>query len=276
MEQNVAKKRVDFVIRIVAPGLKPWGVAFRSLSRVLDAAQRLIEQREESDDPEGQERDDALAAERVLRLVDVKTGSAAYRVAVPNPESALKLIAATGRGIEEPKSFEWTPATLSAFKDLSEVAKSMNCTIEFRSPGAKGYGPVLATITPGTYAVVSRSAFITGHTSVYAKIERVGGATEMHCGIRLVAKPRKMVVCRVQGEDLVRELGQYIYQNVMLTGLATWHRSSMRLKTIDISGFDPPKKGTFMEAIDDLRVLTNGAWDRVGDPVKYLAEIRGE
>lgn len=271
------KPKPDFVVRLVATDIRPWNIEPRMHARILEAVQRLIEQR---DDLVGfaETKDANKQEERVLHLVEVKAGSVAYNFSAPNPTPALRLISDVGQSIEEPQEADWTDSSLSSLKDLTEIAKSLKCEIEFREPAIKGkrFGGVIAKITPKTYKSIAGSAFIRGRTSVFAKIERVGGATEMHCGIRLPNAPRKMVICRVTSEKLVRTLGKYMYQHVTLSGTAVWLRHSWRLRKLHIDAVEPPKKGSVLEALKKSHDAGGYAWDSIKDPNAFLAEIRGE
>lgn len=278
--ENRKKPLPDFVIRLDALGLRPWDVPMRHLARVMDAVQRLVEQREEDEPAPALVKVPGAKApivDRALRLIDIKKGSAVYPVASPKPEPALRLIRDTGADIDKPDEAKWTQPTLSAIKELSEVANSLGCVIEIRAPGPKGkvYGDILATIRPGTYDSVSQAAFITGDTTVHATIERVGGATEMHCGIRVPSQDRKMVICRVDGEQLVRQLGQYIYQEVSLVGKATWLRHNFELRSMVIRAIEPPKVGSFRESLKRIHAAGGDSWDDIPDPDAALAEFRG-
>ncbi|MGA2584002.1 MAG: hypothetical protein ABSG31_12050 [Tepidisphaeraceae bacterium] len=272
------KPKADFVIRLVGPGMHPWRVPMRSLTRLLDAVQRLVEQREEIDDEiPPSERAVVEYGDRVLRLLDVKNGSATYPIAAFDGTSALAVLRETATSIRSPEKSEWGPATISSIQSLSDTAKSLNCEIEFRSTAdRKQYGDVIAKITPSTFAEVSGSAFVQSDTSVYGKIERVGGAVEMHCGLRLPDHPRKMIICRVIGEDLVRELGQYLYQSVIVTGSAIWIRSNWQLKKMTITSFERPKTGSIREALDHIYKAGGNAWDKVKDPAAMIGGMHGE
>src|SRR4051794_22044709 len=92
------KPNADFFIRIVGRGIRPWNVPLRTLARVLDATQRLVDPPSdevpmyvedtagELDEPIGP----VLAIDRpVLRLLDIKLGSAGYAVAGPDAVARL-------------------------------------------------------------------------------------------------------------------------------------------------------------------------------------------
>ncbi len=238
----------------------------------MDAVQHLIEQKDKYVE-EGE--DNNTGEVSPLQLLDIKKGSAAYKVASEDRERSLLILQRTGDEIQKPQAAEWTSSSLSAISDLSDVARSLGCEIEFRLPGGKGevFGDVLATIRPDTYSVVSSQAFVTGETSVYGKIERVGGASNMHCGLR-VSNQSRMIICKVVGADLTRELGQYIYQDVMVSGTATWVRRGLFLRSLVIKSYDPPKTGSIADALEAVHKAGGSAWDEIENPQEYLAEMR--
>lgn len=286
MTDNRRKPDPNFVVRLVGVDLEPWIVPMRTLTRVLDAVQRLVDQREEDESPAmfgaaiepiaAKPKEGSKEETRVLHLLGVIKGSAAYPISVPKERTALQIFRETGRGITSPYDAPWSQATLSSLRDLSDVARSLGGRIEIRRPGDKSgkFGDVLATIGPSTYASVLGGAYIYGHTSVYATIERVGGATEMHCGIRVPEQPRKMVICRIINQELARQLGQHLYSGVTLMGEAAWLRHSMELRNLEIHGFEPPTTGSITEGLREIYEAGGNAWDRIKNPDRYLAEVR--
>ena len=206
----------------------------------------------------------------------MKSSSAAYWIAAPEECDALGVLRQIQGAIDEPETVEWLDSALSSVKEISEVAKSLGCDIEFREPRSNRHiGGVVAKITPTTFPDIEGSAYIKARTAIYAKILRVGGAVDMHCGIRLPSAPRKMVICRVKTGDLVRELGQYMYQYVILGGQATWLRHNWRLKRMIIDSFEVPKTGSITEALRMSHQAGGCAWDSISDPQKLISEIRG-
>lgn len=276
MGKTIQKKpQSDLIIRLAGPGVKPWAVPLRQLNRVLGAVQRLVEQRETDEETEVSE-DLPLGPGRTLTLLGVKVGSAAYAVGAQNRDATFHELKLTQQSVANPSSAEWTPARLSSVEEISSAARALGCWVEFREVVAgKKFGDVIATIGPDTYSEVSRSAFIVGSTSVYARIERVGGAQTMFCGIRLASQPARMVMCRVSDEGLVRKLGQYMYQEVFLSGHGMWLRSNRMLKKLTIVSVEPPKTGSFTEALKRIHDAGGFVWDQIPDPRAAIAELRG-
>ena len=143
-----------------------------------------------------------------------------------------------------------------------------------RQPGKDGR--VFATIDGDSYSILAATAFVTGESSIYGYLERVGGATEQRCGLRLPNQLRKMVYCTVDTEELIRKLGQHIYENVLVSGTVTWFRKSWRVKHINIIDFEPSKSGSILETLDRIYEAGGKAWDDIDDPEALIAEMRGK
>lgn len=271
---DLKKPKPSFVVRMVGSGLKPSGVDLRKFTRAMDAVQRLIEQRDDFQEGEdGESPSDAAP----LQLLSVVTGSAVYRLLADDPQRAVGILRRTGVDIDAPKSVEWSSATLSSLRDLSDVARTLGCRIELRDLTEEGkrlkLGDVLASIGPDTYPRISSFAFMSGETSVFGKIERVGGATNMHCGLRIPHQHR-MIICKVSNAELTRELGRYMYQHVTVHGTATWVRRGSFLKSMLIKSYDKPKRGSFTKTLDAVHRASHGVWDDVEDPEAAIAEMR--
>jgi hypothetical protein len=274
------KPEPAFMVRLDGPGIRPWEVPVRALARILQAIQRLVAEQDddESGIDEGTRQIPEEAAlddqRRSLRLLDIKSGSAVYKVAAGDPGLALEVLRRTGKAIRKPDSGDWPGSALSSVEELSDVARSLGCTIELVQPDDARHSAVMATIRPTTYEEIEGIAFIKGGTSVFGKIERVGGATARHCGLRLPERPRKMLVCRVESDDLVRQLGQYMYQDVVVSGEATWLRRNWELKHLTIKYFDPPKTGSLLDALKNIHDAGGDAWDKFPDPDAAISEMR--
>jgi hypothetical protein len=270
----------DFVVRLVGSGIKPWHVPMRSLARLMDAIQRLVAQEEEVEDsieevPEVPPEQIVSLGSNVLKLVGIRTTSAGYAISTPVRASALSLLTATGQAIENPSESEWTGPTISSLKDVSEIAKSLGVKVEIRKPGSRRrLGDVIAKITPDTYEQVSQSAFVHGETSLLGRLVRIGGAEEARCALR-IPDESKLVYCGIASDELARKLSNHLYDHVSVHGEATWLRATWRICGFEIKAFDPPKTGTFQDALSDIWRAGGKAWDKVKNPNRFIAEMRG-
>jgi len=250
--------------------IRPWDIPVRSLTRIFNAVQRLIEHTE-SEITELEEEESSQHSISPIQLLDVISRSAAYPVAAFNGTAAIKILGDIGKNLENPSVAEWDSVSLSSIEEISAAAKAIGCTVEIRKDH-KG-GSVLAKITPQTYNEISESAFIKGESSVYGYLERIGGATKPHCGLRIAAQSAKMLICHVASEELVRKLGPYVYTNIRVSGEVTWYRKNWKIKTIEIQSFDPLKEGSIREALESIYEAGGKAWDNVDDPKSLIRGI---
>lgn len=272
-EFSTTKPSADFTVRLVGPGVKPSAVPFRQLSKTLDAVQRLMDVTGEEEQTNA---DEAYAVS--LQLIGVKSGSAQYRFSSTNPDYTRSVLAQLQEAIDRPNDHVWAERPLGVVNALSEVCRAVGpeCHIEiFDAAKQKTHG-VLAKIYPETYSKVSQAVFISGSTSVLGKLLRVGGATEMHCHLRVPSQMAKIVVCHVASEELVRDLGPHIYKNIIVHGDAVWWRSDWRIKSINVKAFDVPHVGSIREAFSRIYDAGGYGWDEIDDPAAEIAEMRGE
>jgi hypothetical protein len=233
---------------------------------------------EPTDEEERQEEQDRIEEVATsiapLHLIKVASGSARYCVSANDPTRTVRTLAEAGHALANPDSEEWNLDLLSPIEELSNIARSLGCAIEFKQPGRDG--EVFATIDSDSYAALSATAFVTGESSVYGYLERVGGATDQRCGLRLPSQRRKMIYCTVQSEELIRRLGQHIYENILVSGTVTWFRREWRVKQICVKDFEPSKTGSVLDTLERIYEAGGQAWDDVDDPEGFIAEMRSE
>ncbi len=260
----------SFEIHFGGSGISPEVIPFRVLARALAAVQRLVSDSE----PDEELSTDDTTEDSDLHLLDVRRGSATYPVYAERQPEALDRLKQTGLVLQDPQHADEMPYVLSPIEDLSAIAKSLGCIIEFRLPG-KG-NDILATITPDSYRSLEGSVFVSGETTISGRVERVGGATELHCGLRVQQQSERMLICRVESTDVARQLGQHLYDDVIVSGEATWYRRNWRLRSFSIRSMHQLKRGSILEAIGALRGAGGSAWNNVEDPEKLLNEARGD
>jgi len=258
---NPKKPKPAFTLRMTGSNIRPWLVPMRALARTLGALQKLLEFEDNQD------------SENILHLMGIKTGSAVYQIAADNPSVVLNVLRHTGTIISDPNASDWSPDLLSPLEELSAIAKSMNCTIELGLPDKDG--DVLAKIEPDTYASVSVGAFIEAESSIYGRIERVGGATEMHCALRIPDHDR-LIICRVASKDIVRELGLHLYQETTVHGLITWHKKSWKVKKVLIRSIDKPKHPNLSKALEKALSAGGMSWAASMNVDTEIKTIRGD
>jgi hypothetical protein len=262
-----------FEILFDGPGLYPEKIPVATLASTLSAVQRLAEGEPVLEDEEGQEKAGALEDDRSLRLLDVKRGSAVFRMSAPSGQEAVNRIRAVGRFLTAPDEVGENDYILNPIERLSATARALKCRIVLREPGRDG--GVLASIEPDTYELISKSLLIHGETSFVGKIQRVGGATEMKCALRVDFQHRLMF-CKVSSQEIAREMGKRLYEEVVVHGGASWLRTSWRIFAFTVMSISQPEQGSLAQAFEQLRKAGGDKWGEIADPEAYLQEVTGE
>ena len=164
-------------------------------------------------------------------------------------------------------------AALRPIESLSNVARSIDCRIEVNLIGQQR--PPFFVIEEDSFQRISGRLLLSGATTVVGTVERTGGATSMRCLLRVPGR-RHLLYCTVESKDLVRRLGQHLYEQIAATGAATWIHRTWRIYQFTIRDFTQPQLGDPSEALGQLHNAGLKAWDRISDPGGFIRELRRE
>jgi hypothetical protein len=267
----MAKKKAQptFAIRFVRPDLTPDQVPPRAVYDALSAVQDLASGRDPFETAH-------VPPEKTIGLVGVKPGSAIYSCIARAPEEARANLRRIGFLLSDPiaasSNGDILVAALRPIESLSLLAKNMNCRLDvLLTNGAESVS--LFAIGEDAYRQMSKNLLLRGDTTIVGRIERAGGATEMRCALRIPGRHR-LLYCDVQSRDLVRRLGQHLYEDIAAIGTAEWIHRTWRIYRFTIRDFTQPRLGDPTEAIAELRGAGLSAWDQVADPEALIRELR--
>ncbi len=271
----MASKRPAPIFEILfdGPDLYPEKIPVATLASTLSAVQRLAGGEPDLEDEDDQRTDESVENDRSLRLLDIKRGSAAFRMSRASGQEAVNRIRAVGRFLTKLDDVGENDYILNPIERLSAIARGLQCKIILREPGRDG--GVLARIEPETYQLISKSLLVQGETSFVGRIQRVGGATEMKCALRVDFQHRLMF-CKVSSKEISREIGKRLYEEVVVHGTALWLRASWRIFAFTVTGIIQPKQGSLTQAFEALRKAGGDKWGQIADPEAYLQEVTGE
>lgn len=257
--------RPTFEVRFVGPGVDPGEIPLRAVSDAMSAIQDLASGRDSFETA-------SVPQEKSISLVDVRKGSAIYSCVSRAPDEALANLSRVGAILSGDGDFADSDELVVALRPiqyLSDVARHIGCQIEV----SVGVGETLMVVARNDYERISKRLLLTGETTIIGDVKRVGGATGMKCALRVPGR-RKLLFCDVQNRNLVRRLGQHLYETIVATGQAVWIHRSWRVLRFTISDFTQPNLGDPSETIAELRAAGLSAWDEIDDPEGYLAELR--
>jgi hypothetical protein len=264
-------KQPDPVFEVVFEGkdIYPEAIPLGVLTRTLSAVRRLAAGSEFPDEEE----EESLTDEGSIRLVKVKRGSAVFQFFAPSAASDLARLRSAGAVLQTPELVAQNDYMLRPIELLSKTADRLKCSVVVREVGDDQ--AILATIEPATYQRLSQRLFLEGETSLTGRVERVGGATAMRCALRVAFQPR-LLFCRVANDDVARQLGNYLYQDVAVTGNARWLKSNWKVVGFTVHSAYQPQAGPLAEAFQALYDAGGHGWDGVSDPKALLDEVCGK
>jgi hypothetical protein len=261
-DRSVSRKAPIATLEVYLKGVFPEDVAPRDLVEAIEAVQGLVATQLEPD-----------AQGRVaVRLLDIKRGSARYLCTISEHEANLANLRGLGKQIERGTFSDSLAEAIGALEDLSKLGKRLGCSVVLRNPEDRE--DVLATVRPETFQELAQSLLTTGNITVTGTVERVGGATEPKCLLRIPGQ-RRVVVCRLASRALARTLGKYVYSDVQAAGRAVWIRGTHRVIRFRIESITPVSVGPVLDGFASLRRIGGKAWDSIENPREFLSDQTG-
>lgn len=263
------KPEAVFELVFTGGGVYPEKIPIRKVVDALSAVKRLAtgEILAEEDDETEDESDSGD-----VRLLDVnRSSSAVFRFVGLSPDLTIHRLREAGKILRNPETAGNSEYVLRPVKDLSAIAERLDCKLVLRESG-KTHQP-LAEIEPGSYKRISSSILIKGNTQISGIVQRVGGATERRCALR-VPFQQKLLFCKVETNEVARQMGEALYQRVVAHGLAKWLRNSMRVFSFSINSVAQTKSGTLADHFQALWESGLDDWEKVENPDELLDEIR--
>jgi len=203
----------------------------------------------------------------------VRRGSAVFQCVARRPEEATDNLRIVSSLLNNPDSIaqdlcDRLAASLQPIEHLSGIARRLGCQLIVSLANA---GEELLAIVSDSYEAVSKRVFVTGESTVIGTVERVGGATGVRCLMRIPTR-QKLLYCDVE-RDVVRRLGQHLYETIAAIGTATWLHHNWRVHSFRIHDFYQPKLAPVDAMIQSLRDAGLDAWDNIPDPKAYLERL---
>ncbi len=256
-----------FEVRLVAADLAPERMPLRAVNDVLSAVQDLASGRDPFEVRH-------VPPEKGISLARIRSGSAVYACVAHAPTEARAnlsrighlLASVTGDGLDD----DGLIAALRPIQLLSEVAKTIDGQVQVAL--TKAASP-LFIVMKDAFQRISDRLLLEGDTTVVGRVERVGGATDMRCLLRVPGR-RRGLYCNVVGRKLVQRLGQHLYEDIAAVGTATWIHRTWRIYRFTIRDFSQPRLGNAREALDELRNAGLKAWDGIDNPEAFIQELR--
>ncbi len=234
-----------FEVRFIGSDLAPEKIPLRAVSDALSAVQDLASGRDSFETQQ-------VPLEKAIGLLRVSRGSAVYSCVAREPKEALRNLTLVHKYLSggDETDDDGLSGALRPIESLSDVAKSLSCSVVVIACGRRR--DTLFTVERDAYEKIAGRLFLTGETTVIGTVERAGGTTEMRNAYSIPGR-RRILYCDVDSKDLVRRLGQHLYEEIAAVGTAVWLNRSWRIHKFTIRDFAQPRFGNVVDTIRDLR-----------------------
>lgn len=143
--------------------------------------------------------------------------------------------------------------TINELKTFTKFSKKYNCSGEFNLNGQ-----TLSSFTPRTEIQLNTNPILEGEIKLFGRVLDSGGKKP---NVHLIINDDKELIFSTS-EAHARELAHRLYDKVSLIGIAKWDAITYEIKSFKIKNIVDFTPGKTLSALNELRNLTNGYWDK--------------
>ena len=211
---------------------------------------------------------DLSEEQAIVSLIGIQEGSNVLTLALAF--QAVKAVSLISQTIKEA---DYTPLPIRTHKELHKIsnqAAKNGWEISFNEDIDHEFYPGLISINNPVPDPAARR--VKGSTTLYGHCVRVGGA-EPRAEIRekRTGKIRYIDI----NEEIARQLGRSLYEDVALEGEATWEPGTWELVEFKATRLTAYRSTDPVLAFKELAGVAEGHWNEV-DVEKYVRDLRAE
>lgn len=242
-------------------GMKPTALKASEVAELIQAYEAALLYVVEREHPE------INIDEVLISLVDIQENSSHYRF-VSNIKNVVFAAAFTINSAIASNVYAGLPyKTVEQLGEIWKFTKRKNCQAEL-----SGKSLPKAVIVPENPIQISKDFFFEGETTIYGRVERVGGSTPK---VRIKLDSEDVLYVEVN-EPLAKQLAGRLYESISLKGLAKWRKHDYKIEDFKIESVQPFEEGKITEAMKELRQVIGGGWDKVENVDDYIMNSRYE
>jgi len=202
----------------------------------------------------------------LIGLSNITTGSLSLQFSTQLPEVVIPAFQEVSHAIRAGKPSLLPRESYPAFDKIIQFMKKNQAQVDLIL--VNGKPETLATITPDLE--IPKPSYITGETTIYGQIVRVGGA-EPKVEIRIISG--KVLYCPFE-ITLAPELGALLYKNVGLKGDAKWDTATYEISEFKALAVTDYRETSITDAFAELRSVAGDYYSDLDDVTQYVSELR--
>ncbi len=262
------KNKFEKFVEIIVTGkdIYPENLGIRNLFRILNSIDRLISSIAKREQPD-------MDSELHLSLTGINNGSVAISIqSIGNEELFISTYKVFIESIASNTLSLLPEDAIREVKHLSDFTKETGLTLMFPFFGGDGDNTIM--INPDTELFIPEADYMKGETTIYAKIERVGGIKKPKVTIRLIQG--RSIDCDVEDIQLVKNLAHKLYEWVSLKGTALWNVNNLSIIDFKIHQIAGYRETSISQAVEYLSDVIGIDYRHLDDVVNHIYDGRKE
>ncbi|XGV99752.1 MAG: hypothetical protein ACAF41_12545 [Leptolyngbya sp. BL-A-14] len=251
-------------IRFTGNDISPGYIRSKEIAEIIEAVEEMIASQVISGNPEF--RRDAV----VVGLSEIRNESLGFQFLLPSlAELTLPAFLEITDSIATGRFNALSKDTIKPLKKVFSFARRHDCNAEIYE--RNGDRKLLATITPDTE--LPEVTAISGETTLYGEITRVGGADARNPKIQFKAIDGELIYCNTT-KHLAEIAGAKLYQQVGLIGTAKWNAETFEVEEFfvaEISDYEHPSSSAAFRVLSEQ---FSSAFDSFQDVNRFVKAVR--
>lgn len=252
--------RTTVEVLLRGDGISPGKLRSKEIAEIIESVEDMIASTVVQDHPE-------LKKESIIiGLRGVREGSIGLEFSPNLEDLTLPATYRITRSIVQDDFTSLSNNTLTSLRKLSAFTRRHNCRAEFST--LNGKIEALAVVTPETK--IPERYSISGETSLYGEITRVGGAEPK---IQFKTLEGEIIYCSTDRE-IARKAGTKLYNRVEIQGVAEWNSETLKIETFHVTDISDYEEIRLSEAFEELSDLIGNSLDYIDNVDDFVSEIR--
>ena len=143
--------------------------------------------------------------------------------------------------------------TVDSLKNITKFSKKHDCVGYFNHNGV-----TLSTFTPSTEISVRKPTILKEQTTIFGKLIDSGGDNP---NVHLRISDEQVLIFSTS-HSYAKELAAKLYERVALKGIAKWNADTLKIEDFKLIEILEYSQGKSSKAINELKSLTSGFWDK--------------
>ncbi len=202
-----------------------------------------------------------------ISLVDIQENSSHYKFIPSVRNVAFAAAFAINTSISTNTLANLPYKTVESLGEIWKFTKKKNCQAEF-------LGKTLpkAVIVPEVPIKITKDFYFEGETTIYGRVERVGGATPK---VRVKMDNDKILFLDID-EAIAKKLANRLYESVALKGFAKWRKDDYSIEDFKIEEIRNFEESEISDSLKELQSVIGSFWDKIENSEDYILKSRYE